>query len=164
MELLTPHSGTIFWTAVTFLLLLYILKKMAWKPLISALNEREKRIRESLEKAEESRRLAEKNMAEYQQLLDKARKESQELIERSRKTAETMREEIIQSAKEEADRLLERAKREIALEREKAVDELKKLAVDLSLAATRKVIGKALTPKDHESLIQEALKEIGDSN
>ncbi len=164
MDLLSPETGTIFWTAVIFLFLLAVLGKMAWKPLLGALNEREQRIRESLEKAEEAQRQAEKNIAEYQAMLEKARAESQELIERSRKTAEAMREEIIQNAKNEADRLVERAKREISLEREKAVEELKKLAVDLSLLATKKAIGKALTPKDHQSLIQEALKEIGDAN
>lgn len=164
MDLLSPDTGTIFWTALTFLLLLLVLKKLAWKPLLTALNEREARIRESLQKAEEARKQAEKNMAEYQEMLEKARRESQELLERSRKTAEAMREEIIENAKAEADRLLERAKREIALEREKAIDEIKKLAVDLSLTATRKAIGKALTPKDHEVLVKEALKEIGDSN
>ncbi|MDQ7064586.1 MAG: F0F1 ATP synthase subunit B [candidate division KSB1 bacterium] len=164
MDLLSPETGTMFWTALTFLLLLLVLGKLAWKPLVSALNEREQRIRESLEKAEEAQRQAEKNIAEYQAMLEKARAESQEIIERSRKTAETMREEIVENAKKEAERLLERAKKEIALEREKAVDEIRKLAVDLSLIATRKAIGKTLTPKDHEALIQEALKEIGDSN
>ncbi|RMD93687.1 MAG: ATP synthase F0 subunit B [Calditrichaeota bacterium] len=164
MSLLNPNTGTIFWTALTFLFLLWALRKLAWKPLLSALNERENRIRESLEKAEEAQKQAEKNIEEYQKMLEKARQESQALIEKGRKTAESVREEIIQNAREEASRLLERAKKEISLEREKAVDEIKKLAVDISLIATRKAIGKALTPQDHKMLIDEALKEIGDTN
>lgn len=164
MNLLTPDTGTIFWTAVTFLALLWVLKKLAWAPLVSALDERENRIRESLEKAEQSRAEAEQALAKYQEMLENARQESQELIAKGKKTAESMREELIQKARAEAEALLERAKREISLEREKAVDELKKLAVDLSLAATEKAIGKALTPKDHEMLVKQALKDMGETS
>lgn len=164
MNLLTPDTGTIFWTAVTFLLLLWALKRLAWAPLVDALDERENRIRESLEKAEQARVDAEKSLEKYQEMIDNARQESQELIAKGKKTAEAMREELIKKAHGEAESLLERAKREISLEREKAIDDLKKLAVDLSLAATEKAIGKALTPKDHEALIKQALKEMGETN
>ena len=164
MNLLTPDTGTIFWTAVTFLALLWVLKRLAWAPLVSALDERESRIRDSLEKAEQARLEAEQSLAKYQEMIENARQESQELIAKGKKTAESMREELIKKAHGEAEALLERAKREISLEREKALDELKKLAVDLSLAATKKAIGKALTPKDHEELVKQALKEMGEAN
>jgi len=164
MNLLTPDAGTLFWTAMTFLLLLWALKRLAWAPLVRALDERENRIRESLDKAEKSQADAEQSLAKYQEMIESARQESQELIAKGKKTAETMREELIQKAHADAEALLERAKREISLEREKAVDELKKLAVDLSLAATKKAIGKALTPKDHEALVQQALKDMGETN
>lgn len=164
MDILTPSGGTIFWTVVNFVILLLVLKRLAWRPLVSALDEREKRIRESLEKAEQTQKEAEEKLAEYHAMLEGAKKESQEILARSKKTAETMREELIAKAKSEADSLLDRAKKEIDLERDKALDEIKRLAVDLSLAATKKVIGKALSQKDHEELIGQALKEMGEIN
>lgn len=164
MNLLTPSSGTIFWTLVTFAVLLFVLRRMAWKPLVDALDERENRIREALNKADEAQKNANKALADNQAMLDKARQEAQELIVKGKKTADSMRDELIRNARSEADTLLERAKKEITLERAKAVDEIKKLAVELSMASTQKIIGKALSSKEHEELIRQSLKDMGEIN
>jgi len=162
MDLLTPNVGLIFWTALTFILLLLILKKLAWKPILEALDARERRIKESLDKAAAAQRDAEKTLAEYRKMLEQARQEAQEIINRSRKTAETTKEEILAKSQEEAQRLLQRAKREITLEREKAIEEIKRKAVDLSLAMASKVIRKSLTPENHRELIEQSLEEMGE--
>jgi len=77
MELMTPQGGTIFWTTLTFLLLLFALTKVGWKPILSMLDEREKKINESLALAEEARVASQKTLAEQNQILDAARKEAQ---------------------------------------------------------------------------------------
>ncbi len=164
MELLTPNTGLMFWTVVTFLVLLLVLRKTAWGPLLQVLDEREQRIRESLEKAEIAQKQADEAISKQEELLARAREEAQEIIARSKNMAEALKGDIVSKARAEADNLLDRAKREIALEREKAVDELRRLAVDLSITATKKVIGKALTEKDHEKIVSESLQEMGDLN
>ena len=163
MDLLNPNEGLMVWTAVTFFILYIILAKTAWNPLSTALNERERRIRESLEKAEDVQKQADESLAKQKEILDQARQEAQELLAKGKKTAESVRQELIEKAQKEADTLLDRAKKEITQEREKAVDELRTLAVDLSINATQKVIGKALSEKDHENLISQSLTELGEN-
>lgn len=164
MDLLTPNTGLMFWTAITFFLLYAILYRFAWGPLREALDERERKIKESLEQAEIAQAKAEQSLQKQEEIIKKAREEAQALVEKSKKTAETMREEMIKKARQEADGLLERAKNDISLEREKAITEIKRLSVELSIAATTKAIGKALSPKDHEDLILQSMQEMGDVN
>jgi F-type H+-transporting ATPase subunit b len=164
MNLLNPEPGTIFWTAATFILLLLILKKMAWGPILQTLAEREKRIRESLEKAEATQKEAAAAMAKHQENLEAAKREAQDLLAKSRKTAEATKEEILQKAQTEAANILERAKREINLEREKAVEELKKQAAELSIMIASKLIGKSLSKDEHKKLIEQSIKEMVQSN
>jgi F-type H+-transporting ATPase subunit b len=161
MDLLTPAGGTLFWTALTFLTLVFLLKKMAWKPLLKALDEREQRMQEQLQKAEDARRDAERKLAEYQAMLDNARQEAQEVINKGRKSAETTKDEIVRKAQTDANQIVERAKREISLEREKAIGEIKKTAGELSLAIATKIIKKSLNPKDHQDLIHDAVRDFG---
>jgi len=164
MELMTPSGGTIFWTVVTFVFLLIILRKLAWKPILQTLEEREKRIKESLEEAAKAKEEAQKTLAEQSRIIEEAKKEAQEIIAKSRKSAELSKEEIVQKAKSEADQLLEKAKREIELSRDKAIEEIRDLAVDLSMTATQKLIGKSLDQKDHQALVNESLKKMGNLN
>jgi len=159
-SLVSVNPGLMVWTAVTFVLLLFALYKLAWKPILSAVENREQRIRESLEKAEEAQRKAEESLQAYQKMLEDAKKETQEIINRGRKTAESLREEILAKANEEASRMLEKAKREINLEREKALEEIRNLAVELSLTAASKLVEHELTKEEHKKLIEQYLKEI----
>ncbi len=159
-SLISVNPGLMIWTALTFLLLLYALYKLAWKPILSAVENRERRIRESLEKAEEAQRKAEESLQAYQKMLDEAKKETQEILNKGRKTAEMLREEILNKANDEAARLLEKAKRDINLEREKALEEIRSLAVDLSLTAASKLVERSLSDKEHKQLVERYLKEI----
>jgi len=164
MELMTPQGGTIFWTTVTFVALLLIMWKSAWKPIIQALNERETKIKESLNAADKAKQDVEQALADQQDLIAVSKKEAQEIIDKSRKSAEMVKEEIIEKAKTEAENMLTNAKREIELSRDQAIEEIQSMAVELSMAATKKLIGKALDKSKHEALIQDSLKKMEDMN
>jgi len=164
MELLSPAHGTLFWTAITFLLLLFTLKKMAWGPILQALDERERRIKESLEKADTAQKETEEAIAKNQETLELAKKEAQELLSKSRKTAEATKEEIILKAQAEADKTLEKAKREIELEREKAIDAIRTQTAELSIQIASKLIGKTLSADDHKDIIESSLNKMVEAN
>ncbi len=159
-SLLSVNPGLIFWTTLTFLLLMFILYKLAWKPILTAVANREKQIRDSLEKADKMQIEAEEKLASYQQMLENAKKETQGILNNGRKTAESFREESLAKSKEEASRILEKTKKEISLEREKALAEIRSLVVDLSLAAASKLVERSLTGPDNKKIVENYLKEI----
>jgi F-type H+-transporting ATPase subunit b len=158
--MLQLHTGLILWTIVIFLLLVFLLRKVAWKPILNALDERTRNIRESLAQADNAKKEVDRMRAEYERMMAEARKESQEVIAQSRKTAESLRDEMVQKAQQEVEALRQRATRDITLEREKAVEEIKRTASELSVAIAAKIIGKSLNAKDHQDLIKQALRDI----
>ena len=160
MDLLTPNLGTFFWTAATFFLLFVVLKKVAWGPILQTLAERETRIKEALEKADVAQKETEEALAKNQEIMDEAKKEAQDLLSKSRKTADTTKEEIIQKAHSEASAMLEKAKKEISLEGEKAMDEIRKQTAELSVMIASKLIGKTLSQKDHQDVIDDSLNKM----
>jgi len=164
MELMTPQGGTIFWTTVTFVALLLIMWKSAWKPIIQALNERETKIKESLNAADKAKQDVQLALENQQNVIAAAKKDAQEIIDKSQKSAEMVKEEIIEKAKTEAENMLTNAKKEIELSRDQAIEEIQGMAVELSMAATKKLIGKALDKSKHEALIQDSLKKMEDMN
>ena len=158
--MLELHTGLIAWTIVIFLILVLILRKLAWKPILEAIDERSRKIKESLDRAETVQKEAERTKVEYERMMARARQESQQLIAAGRKTAESVRDELLQKAQHEVDALMQRAKREISLEREKALEEIKRTAGELSVGIAAKIIGKSLSGKDHQELIQDAMREF----
>ncbi|MCG3120866.1 MAG: ATP synthase subunit b [bacterium] len=158
--MLQLHTGLIVWTIIIFVLLLFILRKVAWKPIVGGLEERTKKVKDSLEKAEAAQRAAESARSEYEAMMAKASKEAQELIARSRKDAEAVRDKIVAEAQTNADQLLQRTKREIDLASQKALDEIKQTAAELSINIAGRIIGKSLAAKDHQDLIRQALSEM----
>lgn len=164
MSLLSPELGTIFWTALTFITLLFVLKKIAWGPILQTLEDREKRIKEALEKADAAQQETEEAMAKQQEIMENARKEAQELLSKSRKTAESTKEEILQKARSEADGMLKKARKEIDLEREKAVEEIKKQTAELSIMVASKLIGKSLSEEDHKDIIEDSMQKMTEAN
>ncbi len=164
MELMTPNTGAIIWTILTFVALLFILGKFAWKPILAMLDEREKEIAGSLELADKAGKEAKKTLAEQSAILDAARREGQEIVAKARQAAEASKNDIMQKANAEAEKLIQRASREIQLSRDKAMADMRDLAVELSMAATGKLIGKSLDKKDHEKLIKESMQKVGDLN
>lgn len=164
MELMTPHVGTIFWTAVTFVAILALLYKYGWNPILALLEERERRIKESLETADRLQQQAKENDEERRRIIESARKEAHDLMIAGRLAAEKIRDEILVKAQAEANAGLERAKREIEASREQALSDIRTLAVELSMAATEKLIAKSLTVDDHRRMIDESLTQLEQMN
>jgi F-type H+-transporting ATPase subunit b len=154
------EPGLMVWTIIIFLLLVVLLRKVAWKPIVGALDERTRHIKDSLEKAEAAQRAAENARAEYEAMIAKASKEAQEIIARSRKAAETTRDEIVAKAQSESELLRQRTIKEIDLARQKALEEIKHTAAQLSVDIAGKIIGRSLAAQDHQDLIRQALREM----
>jgi len=161
MDLLSPDGGTIFWTVLTFILLLLILRKFAWKPILKTLDDRENKIKVALYQAEQDQKESEQLLAEQKELLEKAKKESVQIINDSKKSADVARKELLEQARTEADHLLERAKLEIDLSKEAAIDEVKKYTTDIAILAAQKVVGETLSKDQHLNLIDKYVKEFG---
>lgn len=164
MDLMTPESGTIVWTIVTFVLLTIILYKIGWKPILSILDERELKINESLQTAERAREDAEKKADERQQIIEEARKEAHDIIAAARHSADSVRDDIIAQAKGEADKLIDRAKNEIEMSRDKVLHDMRELAIELSMQATEKLISKKLSAEDHDTMIRAAMQRMEQLN
>lgn len=160
MDLLSPDSGTIFWTVLTFILLLLILKKYAWKPMLKMLEDRENKIKVALYQAEQDQKEAAKLLEEQRALLEKARRDSIELMNETKKSAESTRRELIEHARMEADRILERARHEIDLSKDAAIQEIKQYATEIAILAAQKVVGETLSAEQHLKLIDKYVKEF----
>ena len=153
--------GNVLWTLVIFGLVLFVLGKFAWGPLLDVLQKREDFIRESLESAKEDRDAAEARLKEYEERLNEARTEATAIVEEGRRDAEVLRHRIETEAKEEAEKSLARARREIDIAKETAVKELYELSGKLAVDIAGRVIGRELDAADHERLIKESISEIG---
>lgn len=160
MDLLTPDTGTIFWTILTFIILFWVLKKLAWKPILDTLEERETKIQQALQKAAEDQQSAARLFEEQRTLLDTARKESARIVEESQANAEKFRKESTEQARQEADKLLSRAKQEIELSRDAAIAEIRSYAIDLSLTAAQKFIADNLSTEQHLRLLEHQINEL----
>ncbi len=154
------NPGVSIWTLVVFLLLLFALGKWAWPAILKAVEEREKKIQAQIEAAEKANRDAQQVLVDYQKKLAAARGEAQELLAAGRAAGEKLREEIMARARAEHEELIGRARREIVAEREKAVADLRREAVELSLAAAGKVIEKNLDTEADRRMVQDYLNSL----
>lgn len=164
MDLMTPEGGTIVWTTVIFILLVIVLFKVAWKPILSMLEERETKIRESLQAAEKAREEAEKSAEKRIEVIQEAKRDAQQIISDARHSAEKLGQDMIRKSQEDAEALLARAKNEIQASRDSVLLEMRELAVQLSMAATEKLIRKSLSQEDHQAAIRESLSKMKDLN
>jgi F-type H+-transporting ATPase subunit b len=164
MELMTPSGGTIFWTAVTFVLLLLILRQIAWNPIMQMLEERERKIDDSLAAAEKIKSMSESMIAEQGTIILEARQIAKETVDKATQVAENVRADILKKAEKDAQALVEKTKKDIEASKEKAILEVQQLVVDLSMNATKQIIGKSLDRSDHERLIKDSLTKLGDVN
>lgn len=144
---------------INFSLLLVLLTAMMYKPVVKKLDERASRIRESLEKAEEVKREAERTEQQFQARIQEARREGQTMIAQATKAGERLVEEARQRARQEGEALLVRARSEIEMERDRVINELQQRFADLTVLAAGKVVGRSLDKEAHARLIQEVLEE-----
>jgi F-type H+-transporting ATPase subunit b len=157
---LSPEPGLIIWTLFIFALLLLVLKRFAWPAVLGAVEAREKALEEQLAEAERNRAEAAALLAEHKKLIADAKAQAHGIIVEARAVAEKERALAVEKGRMEQTELLERARREIAAERDRAVAELRREAVDLSLAAASKLIGERLSGETDRKLVQEYLSTL----
>lgn len=155
------EPGLMIWTVISFLILLLLLWKVAYRPITKALKKREDTIRDSLEKAKKTQESAETLLNDYKNQLAQAREEAHKILSEGKTLGENIKKEIIQKAHEESNQIVKRAQEEIEFQKEKALMELKEKIADLTITAASKVIQKSLDKKDHEQLLQEYISKVG---
>lgn len=161
MDLVTPGIGLIFWSTLIFLILLLLLKKYAWKPVLKAVKAREERIKGALESAEEVREEMEKLKADNELIIKQAKEERNIMLTEAREVKEKIIGEAKDQAGVEAKKLIETARLNIQHEKELAVSDLKKQVAELSVDIAEKILKQKLEAnKEQEALIDKYLKDI----
>ena len=159
MELVTPEIGLIFWTTVVFSLLLVVLKKYAWKPILSAVDERNKSIEDALKAADKAKEEMLSLNADNERILMEAKKERDILLKEGREIKDSIIAEAKDKAKVDAEKILTIAKEQINNEKMKAITELKNQVAEISIDIAEKILKSELSDKNKQKeLIAEALK------
>ena len=158
--LLDVNPGLIVWTVITFVLLLLILRKVAWKPILSALDQRETTIKESLEKAEQAKQDAIQILKQNEANLARAEEESQKIIEQSRQYAEKLKEQMLQASKTHAQKIVDDASAEIERKNEAAFDELKAQIAGIAVDAAERILKENINPELNKKLVNNYINEI----
>jgi F-type H+-transporting ATPase subunit b len=160
---LSPFAGNLgnaIWTLAIFVIVVIVLGKFAWGPVLALLQQREEFIHRSLSDAKRDRDEAEARLKDYAAKLQSAHAEAATILEETRRDAERLREEVRQRARGEADKLITNAQRQIQLETNRALEQIRREAVDLSVMIASKIIQRNLTREDNEKLIDDALKQV----
>ena len=157
--MLDLHPGLMIWTIITFVILLFILKKAAWTPILKALDDREMGIKANIEAARKAKEEADLAIEENRRKLAEAQAEAQKVIAKARQDAERLGEQLKAQYKTEADAARERAIKEIDLERQAAVNEIRKEISLLAVLAAEKIVGRTINAEDHKRLVMEGIQE-----
>src|SRR5215470_6271606 len=160
---LSPFAGNVgnaVWTLLIFVIVVVLLGKFAWGPVLALLQQREEFIHRSLSDAKRDRDEAEARLKEYAAKLQTAQREAVGIIEEARRDAERLRDELRERAKSEADTLIKNAERQVQLETSRALQQIRKEAVDLSVTIASKLLQRNISQADNERLINDAMKQI----
>ena len=161
-----PFAGTIYQAvaaAIVFLVLLFVLKAKAWGPILKGLQDREDRVREMIESAQQSQQQAEDKLKQYEQQLAEARQQVQSMLEKAQSDANVVVQEKTAEAQQHADQIVESGKQQIERAKDQAVQEVWDKTADLVAAAAGKVVGLTLDDKGHRQLIDQSLNELKQS-
>lgn len=161
--LLDPHAGLIAWTIITFVVVLIILKRFVWSPLLEALDERQKRIRDALEGAEQARDEAQAALAEHQKALAGAESEAREIVAQAREAGERVRTDIIDEARRGAEQTVEQARRSIETEKQAALSELRREVADLAVRAAGEIVNANLDDERNRQLVDDLIAGVPES-
>jgi F-type H+-transporting ATPase subunit b len=156
-------SSLIFWEVVSFAILLFVLYKFAFPGILSIIEEREKKIKDSLDQAERHRSEAERRLKEYEAKLNAADKEAEAILAAAKERAQRLLEENEQRLTLEAERIKGDATREIEHERRKAIQDIRNQTTELALMIAEKVVQRSLTDADHRKFADEALEALSKS-
>jgi F-type H+-transporting ATPase subunit b len=157
---LTVEGGLMFWTIAVFLILLAVLKKFAWPAVLGAVEAREKALEQQLAEAERNRAESAALLEEHKKLIAGAKSQAHAVLAESKALAEKERAVALEKTKQEQEELLARARRDIQSERDRAITELRREAVDLSLAAASKLIGERLDSPTDRKLVLDYLATL----
>ncbi|UCD23965.1 MAG: F0F1 ATP synthase subunit B [Gemmatimonadota bacterium] len=160
----TLEPGLIIWTWIVFLVLFFMLKKYAWPHIVRLTEERERTIQKQLAEAERLNEEAKASLEEHGRLLAEAKDKAHELVMEAKTVGEKEREQLLTKAREEQEEILNRAKREIAGEKDRAIAELRREAVDLSLAAASKLIQQKLDDAGDRKIVEDYLATLEDKS
>jgi F-type H+-transporting ATPase subunit b len=161
MELLTPGTGLIIWQTFVFVLLVFLLAKVAWKPILSALKERETSIQESLDTAEKTRQEIAELKADNENLLKQAREERDKMLRDARDASNRMKEEAQLAAKKSAEKIIEDARIAIGIEKQAALKEIKIQVANFSLEIAEKLLRENLSnDKAQKELVQRYITDL----
>jgi F-type H+-transporting ATPase subunit b len=159
-DLVKPFPGLMIWTLVTFLICLWVLRRYAFGPLAEMIEKRRTIVRENLEASERSRDEAQTLLDEYKQQLAQARREAGEIVERARATGAELERQMREEATAQRERDVQAAKQAIEAETRRSIEQIKNQVADLTMIATEKVVGRALSEAEGRRLVEEALSEV----
>jgi len=162
MDLLTPHLGLFFWSLISFLLVLFILGKYAWKPILKSLEERETKIADSIATAQKVRAEMDQLKADNEKLLQEAREERSNILKEAREAKDKMISEAKEQAKTEAEKMIADARRQIENEKNAALTEVKNQVGVLAVEVAEKILRKELSDAQAQDQYIKAL--AGDIN
>ncbi len=159
-SLIDVNPGLIFWTVITFVVLMIVLKKVAWKPILAALDQREAAIKESLEKAEKAREEAQKVLDKNQANIAQAEEESKKIIDQSRAYAEKLKDQMMRDSKEQAKKIVDDAASEIERKKEAAFNELKNQVAEIAINAAEKILRESLDKESNKKIVDKYISDI----
>ncbi|OIO14684.1 ATP synthase F0 subunit B [Candidatus Gottesmanbacteria bacterium CG11_big_fil_rev_8_21_14_0_20_37_11] len=160
MENIGIEPSQLLTQVINFLLMVILLTKLLYKPVLKALDERKKKIEESLKLAEEIKLEADKNEKKRQEIINKSKQEAKQIIEEAKKTAKQVEAEIIMKAHNEAEMIIEKGKKDIEGEREQMEKQLRNKTIEIASEMAEKVIGMVLSDSDHHKIINNKLKDL----
>ena len=152
--------GLMIWTLVAFGLTFFVLRKWVFGPVQNLIDERRKRIRESLEEADRAREEAHNLLEEHRKLIASARGDADRILTEARRVADAQRERVKEETEAERQRRLEEVRKQIEAETQRALEQIRAEVADLTLIATQKITGKVLDDRDHRRLIEDAVKGL----
>jgi F-type H+-transporting ATPase subunit b len=158
------NTGLSIWTVVIFVILLLVLYKFAYPPILGTVEARERRIQEILDAASQDRQEAERLLEEQRRELAEARQESQRLVAEGRQAAERMRDEFLDRARSDQEEMLARARLELKRERDAAIDTLRRETIDLSIAAASRLVERKLGADEDREIVRDYLERVGGPN
>jgi F-type H+-transporting ATPase subunit b len=158
--LLDPHAGLMFWTLLIFVALWLLLRKYAFPAIFAAVEAREKALEDAIAAAKRDREEAAKLLEDHRRQIDAARADAQRLIAEGAKTGEKIRTEMIEVARHQQQEILDRARQEIGAERDRAIAELRREAVELAIKGASKVIERNLDDETNRKIVEEFLGDL----
>ena len=161
--MLDLDPGVMIWAWITFFILLIMLYKIAWKPILSTIDKRENMIQDSLDRSEKAREEAEEILEKHNALMRSAEEDAQRLLKENRELAEKSRQDILEEARQSANNLISKAKVEIDKEKHDALTALRSEVAELAINATKKIIGESLDEAKQKSIVSEYIDKMPES-